>query len=312
MKTVSVIIPVYNHADRIGRCLESVLSQTYRQLEIIIVDDGSTDNLVQMVKPVWNQIKLIHQENMGQGAARNAGVRVARGDWVAFLDSDDLWDPRKLEVQMNYLEQTDYEWVHNRTRILPELEVPQYFGDWFQGERSGKVAKQLLSTNFICTSSVVIRKSILVDVGGFSEDRELQNFEDYELWLRIAALVPIGYVDEPLTFYTTDSLDSAQQESRLTKIKKNELVMRRLEKMPFDTYTKSGIFRRRIQYKQDHFQQALLAGYKEQARIIMEGLNRDEKRVWKRFFNTMLLHSPQWLITLQSRIYYMFFKRKGT
>ena len=311
METVSVIIPVYNRADRIGRCLESVLSQTYRQLEIIVVDDGSTDNLVQMVKPVWNQIKLIHQENLGQGAARNTGVRVARGDWVAFLDPDDLWDPRKLEVQMNYLEQTGYEWAHNRTRIIPEHELQQYFGDWFKGERSGKIAKQLLNTNFICTSSVVVKKSILIDVGGFSEDRELQNFEDYELWLRIAALVPIGYVDEPLTFYTTDSLDNAQQESRLTQIKKNELVMKRLEKMPFDTYTKSGIFRRKIRYKQDHFQQALLAGYTEQARIILDGLNKDEKRLWKRLFNQVLLHIPHWFIRIVHKLYYKFFKRRG-
>jgi glycosyltransferase involved in cell wall biosynthesis len=312
METVSVIIPVYNRADQIGRCLESVLGQTYRHIEIIVVDDGSTDNLVEMVKPVWHQIKLIHhQKNLGPGAARNTGIRVARGDWIAFLEVDDLWDLRKIEIQMEYLVKSGHDWVHTKALVLSNEEQKRFYSDWFTESRSGMIGRALLRRNFICTSSVVIRRSILEEAGGFLEDQALVHFEDYELWLRIAAFVPIGYIDQPLALVTTDSLDNSRRESTLSQIQKNELLMQRLEKLPVAVYTKSGIFRRRVGFKRDHFLQALLDGYREQARVIMEALNNEESHPWKQFINQLLLHSPHWVIRLEYAFYFRFLRRKG-
>lgn len=311
MENVSVIIPVYNRADRIGRCLESVLRQTYRAVEIIIIDDGSTDNLEEMIRPVWNQVRLIRQENKGQGAARNAGIQAAKGEWIAFLDSDDLWDEKKLEIQMNSILTKGYEWGHTKARIIPTSDRPRFFGDWFRDGRSGMIARQLLQTNFICTSSVVLKKDILEEVGCFSEDRELQNFEDYELWLRIAALVGIDYVDEPLTLYTTESLDSAQQESRLMQIEKNERVMQHIERLPFTVYSKKSIRKRRIGYQQYQFQNALVKGDIEQAQVILKGLRAIENRKWKLLVNKLLVDSPRWLIESIFRVYHQFIKIEG-
>jgi glycosyltransferase involved in cell wall biosynthesis len=311
METVSVVIPVYNRANVIGRCLESVLRQTYRAVEIIVVDDGSTDNLSEMVQPVWNQIHLIRQPNRGQGAARNAGIKAAKGGWVAFLDSDDLWEEKKLEIQMRSILSKGYEWGHTKAAILPQSENQRFFGDWFHGNRNGMVAQDLLQTNFICTSSVLIKKQVLDQVGGFSEDREIQNFEDYELWLRIAAMIGIDYVDIPLTLYTTESMNRARQESVLRQIEKNEEVMKKLESLPFSIYSSAQIKKRRFRYQQHQFQQALMEGDQGLAKAVLNRMEKNGFSMFSMLTNRLLVDSPPWLLNWLRRIYYQFFKRAG-
>jgi glycosyltransferase involved in cell wall biosynthesis len=311
METVSVIIPVYNRADRILRCLDSVFEQTYPQVEIIVVDDGSTDNLAERLEDIQAKIIYLHQANRGQGSARNAGIRAANGGWIAFLDSDDFWEAEKLEKQISGLRESGQLWGHTKTAMAPTDENPHYFGEWHQGPRSGMIASQLIRTNFICTSSVVINRRVIEEAGGFCEDRHIQNFEDYELWLRIAADYPIHYSDEVLTNYTADENTSARDESRVAQIEKNERVMQRIAGIEKQPYTIEEIRYRRIHYQQDHFRQALLEGNRQQAKVILRRLNAVEYRWWIRLQNSILAVCPVWLLKGIQRCYSQLFKRSG-
>ena len=122
MPKVSVIIPTYNRSKYVTKAIDSVLAQTYRDFEIIVVDDGSTDNTKEVLKPYTDRIKYLYQENTGVSAARNAGIRAAGGQWIAFLDSDDEWLPEKLSIQMDYLSRHNeiVAFITNVKFILPD------------------------------------------------------------------------------------------------------------------------------------------------------------------------------------------------
>ena len=186
---VSVIIPTYNRAGLIQEALESVLRQTFKDYEIIVVDDGSTDNTPEVLKPYRHRIRYVHQENQGISAARNWGILLSRGAYIAFLDSDDLWYPEKLEKQIAYLEAHPkvgllYGQILCRTDSGIEKVLPRRVVTSFQ--------ELLRESNTIPTSVVVARKKCFESVGLFNASFPVA--EDFELWLRVARHFQIDYL----------------------------------------------------------------------------------------------------------------------
>ena len=192
---VSVVIPTYNRINLLERAVNSVIRQTKNAFEIIVVDDGSDDNSSEMVKQKFGSVILVRQENGGVSAARNRGIEISKGDWIALLDSDDEWKPNKLEKQINALsEDPDYFFCHtNETWIRNGVRVNQ-------GKRhkkyGGYIFDKCLDICRISPSSALFKKSILEHVGLF--DNELHVCEDYDLWLRITREHKILFIDEPL------------------------------------------------------------------------------------------------------------------
>ncbi len=199
MPKVSVIIPAYNAMIYLPETLKSVLQQTFTDFEVLIIDDGSTDNIVQWAgELIDSRVKLIVQPNQGTSAARNTGIAQAQGEYIAFLDADDLWEPTKLEKQVRYLEDNPAVGLLHTNMVLI---------DW-QGKSSGRVMKsnaegdalkQLLKQNTVVTSSVIVRDCCLKTVGEF--DRNLRYSQDWDMWVRIAARYPLAVIKEPLVCY---------------------------------------------------------------------------------------------------------------
>lgn len=219
--TVSVVIPTYNTASYLEEAIGSVVEQTYPAMEIIVVDDGSTDDtkkvLIDLIEK--KQIIYIYQQNSGPAAARNRGIELAKGDFIAFLDADDIWLPQKLERQIPlFLNQEiglvygpRIEFDENKERTI-DLPHP-----------AGKIFPTLIKSNFITNSSVIIRKSVLTETGNFDEDRHWQAIEDYELWLRIAARFEISCVAEPVVRYRLHSNQISHEINSKSLILKKDL-----------------------------------------------------------------------------------------
>lgn len=192
---VSVIIPTFNRAERVQRAVASVVAQSRPPDEIILVDDGSTDATEEIITRNYPQIRYIRQENRGISAARNFGIQNASGNWIAFLDADDEWLPRKLEKQILALKQnlayrvchTDEIWIRSGKRANPK-KIHQKFG--------GEIFEKCLPRCVISPSSVIIHKQVFDQVGLF--DPTLPVCEDYDLWLRVCSRFAVLYVDEPL------------------------------------------------------------------------------------------------------------------
>ncbi len=190
---ISVIIPAFNRAHTLPKALDSVLSQTLKPREIIVVDDGSTDE-TNAVLANYPGLCIISQDNRGVSAARNVGIEKAGGDWIAFLDSDDEWLSDKLEKQWDaicnddkLICHTDEIWIRNGQRVNP-MKKHKKFG--------GIIYERCLPLCVISPSSVMIHRSVFEDVGVFDESLEV--CEDYDLWLRICAKYSILFIDEPL------------------------------------------------------------------------------------------------------------------
>jgi glycosyltransferase involved in cell wall biosynthesis len=193
--TVSVIIPTYNRWPLLGDAIDSVLSQTFVDFELIIVDDGSTDEtLVELVK-YDSRLQVISQINRGVSAARNRGVFAARAPYIAFLDSDDLWLPHKLQEQTSFVLahtevgicQTNEIWVRNGRRVNPKVKHTKPSGDIF---------RRSLELCLVSPSAVMMKKTLFKELGGF--DESLPVCEDYDLWLRIAADYEVPLLDSAL------------------------------------------------------------------------------------------------------------------
>ena len=192
---ISVIIPTYNRRHTLERAIDSVLSQTFKPFEIIIVDDGSEDGTRNWVQDAYPSIKYIYQPNNGVSSARNKGIRSSRGFWIALLDSDDEWMPEKLEDQVIFINEnpgslfchTNEIWIRNGVRVNQMKKHKKYGGDIF---------KYCLDMCRISPSSSLIKKEVFEDVGLF--DESLTVCEDYDLWLRITANYTILFLDRPL------------------------------------------------------------------------------------------------------------------
>ena len=195
MESVSVIIPAYNRARLLPRCLDSVRAQKFSPVEIIVVDDGSTDSTQQLLQRDYPEITALRQDHKGVSAARNIGIGAAQGDWLAFLDSDDAWLPDKLGRQLQAVRaspglsivHSDEIWIRNGVRVNPQRKHKKY---------GGSIFKYCLPRCVISPSAVMIHRRVFEQVGLF--DETLPVCEDYDLWLRICARMPVAYVDEPL------------------------------------------------------------------------------------------------------------------
>jgi glycosyltransferase involved in cell wall biosynthesis len=195
MSKVSVIIPTYNRGDVVLRALRSVFAQDHAVDQVIVVDDGSTDDTIERVERNFPEVELIVQTNHGVSHARNRGIERARNEWLAFLDSDDEWLPGKITAQLSAIVSdgisrvchSDEIWVRNGRRVNPMHKHRKYGGDIFL---------YCLPRCVMSPSSVVLHRSVVEAVGGF--DETLPVCEDYDLWLRIASQTTVLYVPEKL------------------------------------------------------------------------------------------------------------------
>ena len=201
MPKVSIVIPAYNAMKYLPETVATVFQQTYEDYEVIIVNDGSTDDVAAWVTELNHpKVKLISQENQGLSGARNTGIIHAQGDYVALLDADDLWHPTKLEKQVKCLDQfPEAGLVYTWTALMDES--GQLTGRFFGAKDEGKVWKKLIEFNVVgCGSVPLIRRTCFEKVGLF--DRNLRSFvEDWDLWLRMAPYFDFKVVNEPLVYY---------------------------------------------------------------------------------------------------------------
>ncbi len=209
MLTISVVIPTYNRAHTLLRAIKSVVSQTLKPAEIIVVDDGSTDNTRELVAAHFPDVLYCYQDNLGVSAARNKGIKLASGEWIAFLDSDDEWLSEKLQVQKELwsrdsdcrLVHSDEIWVRDGVRV----NKPKRYQT-----RQGRIYQYCLPLCAIAPSSVVIEKNLLLEVGCF--DETLAVCEDYDLWLKVCASYSVLAALKPLLIKYgghTDQLSTA-------------------------------------------------------------------------------------------------------
>ena len=226
---ISVVIPTFNRISLVARAIDSVLKQSLNPYEIIVVDDGSEDGTSEMIQNKYNSIKLIRQQNNGVSAARNKGIKHAKGDWIGLLDSDDEWTEKKLENQADRLIKTpEYDfchtneiWIRNGVRVNQRKKHEKY---------GGYIFDKCLDICRISPSSVLFRKNILDHIGWF--DSQLPVCEDYDLWLRITSEYRILFIDEPLIIKYgghDDQLSRSVESIEFFRIKSLENLLDRTE-----------------------------------------------------------------------------------
>lgn len=200
---VSVIIPVYNKAHFLPDTLKSVFAQNYKDIEVIIVDDGSTDNVLSAVEPYKNKVKFVRQSNMGVSLARNKGIQIASGDFVCFLDADDVFLPEKIKRQIDYFEQHPECDLVYTNGIVVDQKGNRVCDGCVQRKTgySGDVFRELLIRNFITTSSVMVRKEKILFQEPFKQKYKAS--QDYDLWLTLSRDCNFGYLDDFLFEYRT-------------------------------------------------------------------------------------------------------------
>ena len=220
MKKVSVIIPAYNKADLTVKTVESVLKQTYQNIEIIVIDDGSCDHTKKALTGFGDRIRYVCKPNGGACGARNMGIKISTGDYVAFLDCDDLYEPNKIELSVNYLERNPhFGFVHTSSYFINEEDKIVGYYSHQKSKKQGWIAQRLILGNFVCNSTVVVRQSCLVKAGFF--DETIFTPADWDLWMRLAEIAQVGFINLPLTLYRiTDNyvfnrLEQAQREEEI-------------------------------------------------------------------------------------------------
>ena len=254
---VTVAIPTFNRADIVGRAIESALGQTYRDLEVVVVDDGSSDGTRAVVESYGPRVRYLYQKNAGVTAARNLAISKARGEFLAFLDSDDLWKPWRIESQVAALGRypeaglawTDMTAVersgaticerylrtmytaHARVKIEDRMRQVDTLGSLCEfvpadlastPVRLGDLFSEILLGNLVHTSTVLVRRAWVERVGSF-DPTFVRAGEDYEFYVRLCSLGPVILIDAPSTLYCVGAPDQLTRPSMLLEIARNNL-----------------------------------------------------------------------------------------
>lgn len=263
---VSVVIPSYNRAYIVGHAIESVLKQTYTSVEVVVVDDGSTDDTARVVQAFDERVRYIYQPNAGIAAARNSGIAVARGEYIAFLDSDDVWLPWKLDAQMSVLRQrpevgmiwtdmtavdeagdvveaeylrTFYKASFRHTQLERICEPAGMLRAFFPAAPAaaaahpvyiGEIYSHMFLGNVVHTSTVVVRREWARRIGGFDLDMRPAG-EDYDFHFRITRCGPVAFIDAPSILYRVNAEDQVTAPRVVVHIARGNLktVMRTLQ-----------------------------------------------------------------------------------
>lgn len=241
MNGVTIIIPAYNRADLLPAAIESVLAQDYPDVEIIVADDGSTDNTLSMLERRFGaKIKVLKLAHSGLPAvARNAGVRAAKGEFIAFLDSDDRWLPGKLRRQMEIMESEPSIGLVSCDAFIErpgqQGEMPRFFAG--RPEMRGRLLRELMRENFVITSTALVRRAVLEKAGEFCEEPRMFH-EDYDLWLRIACECDVAYVGEALAVYRDEPTSIRSERTRANHYEASLWILQRVR----ERLTASGKF----------------------------------------------------------------------
>ena len=254
---MSVIIPTFNRASICCRAIESALRQTYRDIEVVVVDDGSSDDTRSVVEAFGGHVRYFYQENAGVTAARNAAIRHARGEFLAFLDSDDAWAPWKLESQVAALKrfpEAGVVWsdmtavdragsvvcnrylrvmydAHSRVNIERAMREVETLGNLSSAApnelasaavRVGDLFSEILLGNLLHTSTVLVRRAWVEEIGGF-DPSFIHAGEDYEFYVRLCSVGPVVFIDAPSTYYCVGAPDQLTRPSMILEIARNNL-----------------------------------------------------------------------------------------
>ena len=232
MVKVSVIIPVYNAEKYISEAIESVLNQSYEDFEVIVIDDGSKDNTLSIIKKYNRKIRWKSQENKGQASAINEGIKMAKGEYVAYLDADDVCMPDRLEIQVKYLD--------------ARRNVGLVYSSFYQINSSGEIQRfirahpyddfVLLQEDYIARSTVMHRKKCLDEVGLF--DESITGDDDWDMWIRISEKFGIGYVKKPLVKY---------------RVHGENISLMRLKRLAYRRYTTIRILEKAYERRKNSF-----------------------------------------------------------
>ena len=255
MTIVSVVIPTFNREVLIQRALHSVIKQQNVRTEIIVVDDGSTDNTEQVIREKFKSVKYLKKNNAGVSSARNIGIKNANGNFIALLDSDDEWERSKLEIQLKYLrENHTVNFVHcNEKWIKSGFEIRQ---KKYHDRRPINLFERSLRRCLISPSSVLLRKELLETVGVF--DETLPACEDYDLWLRILVREEIGYIEDQLITKYGGHTDQLSIQTRYLDLYRLQSLVK-LIKSPRLSNTQKMQIEKEIEYKS----KIILAGAKK-------------------------------------------------
>ena len=223
---VSVVIPAFNASEWIAETIESVIDQEYQNFEILVIDDGSTDNTEKIVSSFGPKVSYYYKINGGQSSARNFGIKNAKGKYIAFLDSDDLWFKQKLKLQIELLEQNKFKWAYtdgiafdnstNEILFRFNNKSKQYEGD---------ILIKLFQSCFIPMPTVIVKKEVFSEIGYFNEDHQFRNREDWEMWIRSAQKYPIALIPDILAKYRVHQKSVTGTESLIERMNGNILVI---------------------------------------------------------------------------------------
>jgi glycosyltransferase involved in cell wall biosynthesis len=294
--TVSVVMPAFGGEKYIAQSIRSVLGQTYSELELIVVDDGSVDGTGEVVRALRSEdsrITYVYQENGGQGKARNTGIRMARGDLIGFLDQDDLWEKRKLELQIKELDEARADVVFSNGFIFTEDDVGDEsttFSHWFKplsGWFDGPTMFGLVyELNRIPILSALVRSRALREIGFLEDDRRYQNCDDYDLWLRLAESGSTFFgMEERLVRYRLHARQASQSRVRMLQA---ELAV--LEKHRGSKLVAEEVKERRLGALYRTLIESLLDEKRiDEARATLQGLAREGRNLPFTLFERMLI-----------------------
>ena len=298
---VTVVIPAYKCENLISRAIESALRQTYDYYELIVVDDGSPDNVANVVKKYKERVQYIRQDNGGVSKARNTGINLSKGEYIAFLDADDAWEKNKLEVQLNILEKhpeismlSSSFWNTKSGEVLAGKDFKDTF-DFFnnynyaidkiynyksiidiRGQKIeyywGDIYDYLFLGNFILPSTVVVRKQSLFKAGLFNENIKVA--EETELFLRYSRNNKLGFVNMPLVYYEMPDMENLSGKINTERLMKNSINIK------IDSY----ISNRRINKKSNsYYLNSISNSYSKLAYYFLSEYKNTESRRYSLF-----------------------------